>query len=596
MLRQIVYLLSLTAIAASIPVLASASKPQDYAARIVARDIEGNTHVGTVIYVSYAQSNFVVTAYHNVFRTLKLNLTFDEKGSNQIPLSDFVGTSALLDPLHDLAIFRCTPEGSARLQGSWNGIPINLRPVMLKTEPQTYDGARVVAVGNPALKILEQEITPLNYIAEATVSEYSELGKRLISLARNPQLSNISLVFLENLEVTYGFSGGPVLFSKSQFKNDDVELVGMVEGGDPSSGSVHSWAIPVDVISSALRQTPSYKSFPPTTWPATQFPDTAFSRSSSPFITILQVTPWSTSSNIGSVPLQVDETGNLSITFRAAGKYQQLFAILHVPDAVEIQKAPSIERVNDSGLFSFIWTVKPSSGAKGGPATIEFTTEKREVSFTLPLTIRLVDEANHRPTEAVLPFQFQEIQQVSENFNGKTEIDLRDAFGFGEIFKTNTQFLLCSYRQKAFHEKCDVAHFLKTGTTIKILEGGGGTVDKETGTLHPIKSNRLVKGLILPSAYTERTAIFKKFGDSLFLTEHTRKLIAEYLSLVDENTTILGDVLNDSASEFAKRYPQPSDPASDIWINNRWVDCFKNLSPKAREIQNDLRTYVFKSN
>jgi hypothetical protein len=571
--------------------------PQSYAARITGQGDDGNTYVGTVIYAKYLSTAYVITAYHNVNQRHALSLVFDEKSLNKIPLGDFVEPSASLDPVHDLAIFRCTAQGALRLEGSWKGLALNRHAVILKTGPQNYNGTHVDAVGNPHLTILDQDLTPLNYVAGATVSEYSELGKRFISFANNTQLSKVLLLFLENLQVTHGFSGGPVLFSRSQFKDDDVELVGMVEGGDVSNGAIHSWAIPVDAIFGAVTNAGSFSAFPPANWPAQLLSDNSFSRTERSFITILQVTPWTATNPTHTVPLQVSEDDDLSVTLRAAGDYKELAAILHPPPGVEILKSPGILRVNQSGLFSFIWKVKPSADSKDGAATIEFTTESGAFSFRLPLNIQIVNEPSSRLADAraiaVLPIQFQAVQKISAHFDGKTEVDLRDDFGFEQVFKINVQVVLGSYRKKAFNEPFNLAPLLKSGPTLKVLEGGGGVVDKDTGKFHPEKSTRIVRGLLLPESYTQTVGIFNEFGDSAFLTEKTRKLIADYIALADENTTILGDVLNDSALELPKRYPKASDDESDIWINNRWVDRFKNLSPKAREIQQDLRTYVF---
>jgi len=89
------------------------------------------------------------------------------------------------------------------------------------------------------------------------------------------------------------------------------------------------------------------------------------------------------------------------------------------------------------------------------------------------------------------------------------------------------------------------------------------------------------------------TAELKRFGDSPFLSKETRALIGQYIALADENVTILGDVLNKAAGELSRRYPKASDPVSDVWISNRWANAFENLSPKALEIQENLRGYVF---
>src|SRR5579864_3636552 len=195
-----------------------AVNPQSYAARIIGQGPGGNEYVGTVTYVKYQTAGYIITAYHNVYKTSSLWLVFDESSVNRISILDFVEPMAELDPTHDIAVFRCTPDGEQRLQGRWKELNLNLRPVVLKSQSPGYNGTRVIAVGNPIVSILRHDVMPLNYIAGGTVSEYNELGKRLPRFANDPVMSKVNLLFLEGLEVTHGFSGGPVLFSQSQFR------------------------------------------------------------------------------------------------------------------------------------------------------------------------------------------------------------------------------------------------------------------------------------------------------------------------------------------------------------------------------------------
>jgi HEAT repeat protein len=370
-----------------------ASNPQSYAARIIGQGPGGNEYIGTATYAKYQGTGYVITAYHNVYQTSGLWLAFDEGSINRIPIQDFVEPVAILDSTHDVAIFRCTAAGVQRLEGSWKGLDLNLRPVNLKVQPQGYNGARVIAIGNPSLRFLHRDITPVNYIAGCTVSEYSELGKRLVVFRNDPEMSKVNLLFLEGLQVTHGFSGGPVLFSASQFQLDDAELVGMVEGGDSGNGNLHSWAVPSDEIIAALVDRSAYKQYPPSDWSRIKLSDTTFSRQDQPFITLLQVIPWNTADKNGTVPLQVDKPTTMSITFRTAGAYHQLAASLHAPDGVRILNAPGVTEVDNAGLLNFSWTLQPSRQAVDEAATIDFATDAGQYSFRLPLNFRIVDES-----------------------------------------------------------------------------------------------------------------------------------------------------------------------------------------------------------
>jgi HEAT repeat protein len=383
--------LSLLCVLLSTPCLAF--DPQFYAARIISRGSGGNEFVGTIIYAKYLGNAYIITAYHNVYQTSGLWLVFDEGSVNRIPIQDFVEPNAELDAVHDVAIFRCTPEGGQRLEGAWKGLDLNRRPVELQLRAQGYNGRHVIAVGNPRLSLLNNQITPLNYIAGGTVSEYSELGKRMPHFVDDAVMSKVPLLFLEGVQVTHGFSGGPILFSQTQFLQDDAELVGMVEGGDSGHGNIHSWAVPASAILGGLTDTSAYKTFPPATWDPIRLSETTFASVDSPFVTILQVVPWNTAGDNNSIPLQINKPNAVSITFRAAGSYSQLAASLRAPDGVQILSAPGVAHVNESGLLQFTWSLKPSMDAKDGVASIDFLTEGGQYSFRLPLNIRMIDEA-----------------------------------------------------------------------------------------------------------------------------------------------------------------------------------------------------------
>jgi hypothetical protein len=193
---------------------------------------------------------------------------------------------------------------------------------------------------------------------------------------------------------------------------------------------------------------------------------------------------------------------------------------------------------------------------------------------------------------AILPSQLEEVRRVAEIFSGKSESDLQNDLGLDELIKRNVDLLFASYRHSAFNEKLEIQSVIRVGDTMKVLAGGRGTVNLESGKFTQEKSDRAVKYLILPQAFLEAVARLRKFHDSPFLTEATRKLLMEYISLTNENANLLGDILEEAARELPTRYPKPTDEMSWIWINNRFVQKIQQLEPKARAIKNNLREYV----
>jgi len=201
------------------------------------------------------------------------------------------------------------------------------------------------------------------------------------------------------------------------------------------------------------------------------------------------------------------------------------------------------------------------------------------------------DQLEQARAIAVMPFQLQEVKNISELLDGKSELELRNEFGFEEMFHTNVAWLFASYRHQAFKEPVDWKPF--PGMTLMVMEGGEGQINLDTGELTPkVKTQSRVKYLLVPSAYTNSVKTFRTFSESPFLSDRTKTLMLEYLDLANTNILILGDVFEKATGELSVRYPKATDHESEIWIYNKWVYRFRDLKPKAEEIQKNLGNYV----
>jgi hypothetical protein len=189
----------------------------------------------------------------------------------------------------------------------------------------------------------------------------------------------------------------------------------------------------------------------------------------------------------------------------------------------------------------------------------------------------------------VLIAQLEEIKEVAKLFEGGEDY-LYDNSDLQTIFDNNMARIIAEYRKVFFAENYEAKSLV--GETAKIMQGGGGMVDMETGSFTPEKSNRLVKYIVLSKKHNEHLRRLGDFADSIFLHEKARSLVQEYIEILEENTMLLGDVLDECAREFSSRYKSADTKFETIWIHNRWAQNYKELSPKADEIRSELRRYV----
>lgn len=192
----------------------------------------------------------------------------------------------------------------------------------------------------------------------------------------------------------------------------------------------------------------------------------------------------------------------------------------------------------------------------------------------------------HVPT----PAEVEEIRSLALLFAGKSEGELRDAFGFDEMLERNEAWLLQRYAATVLEIETDLDEFMEADSEMLLLSGG--MVNMETGLFTPEDPDRVVRFVLLPKSYVAHMAELRRFASSPFLDEKTRGLIGEYIDLAEQNAYILGDVLEKAAGELPERLTKPPFAGPVIWIHNRYARRFRQLSPKAEEISTSLRSYL----
>jgi tetratricopeptide (TPR) repeat protein len=258
--------------------------PSDCAVRLIIWK-NNEKSLGTAAYVTVGDTRrYLVTAYHNVYKSDRVELSFDEKDSDDDlidPLGGLVEGWFLRQPARDLCVFRCTENGVKHLEGKRSRRPTRLAD---DTKGEARKDRTVFAVGNPDLVFLSQgkksrKTTPLNYVAGGTISAFAKLRAflplDLLKKDKREDAGETSVLLVENLQITPGFSGGPVIDTITG------DLVGIVLGGDPDA-RVRSWAVRSGVVRELLaREKEQRRDYPPGEggWPSKLIEAAAYSGS-----------------------------------------------------------------------------------------------------------------------------------------------------------------------------------------------------------------------------------------------------------------------------------------------------------------------------
>lgn len=435
---------------------------------------------GTAVFARHvpSKSHYIITAYHNIYKTTAVSIAVDENSSFLLPLGDFVEPLALLDPANDLAVFRCTEEGTRRLEGSWKGFDLNRRAVDMVADMKVPKGARVIAVGNPRIKLLGSTQTPLNLAAGASVREYALLSKRSKNVVVDQSATATEVLFLEDLAVEHGFSGGPVLYSESNLGQDEpVLLAGIVDGGGVGvDDSNISWAIPAAAIAQSIGSG-EFLPFPPATWRSLAIGGPLTSGADDSFLSIVQIVPNEARGDTTIVPLAGGRPTSLEMQLRVSGPYRQLAAILKLPASMEVLTAPIPVTLDAEGLFTFRWKILAAHNVGKQNARVEFRTERNELAFELPLHLEVRDD---RPQFDVTPYD-GDMQIAGRHLRSDHEtvqyVYSRGIDGITSIEPESPYLML--YRDGGPIRALDGLHFFipPPVLSIKVFNGSGAAID-----------------------------------------------------------------------------------------------------------------------
>lgn len=355
--------------------------------------ITAGKSVGTAVLVQQDQRFWILTAYHVIrgFRCTSLESCVQVSIQNRPPKLLFDVTLPKAYIISDLGIvaFEVSKAGETKLS------QVGIVPAELVEKKFSDRGASVVAIGNPTIRILDQQSAPFNYVGSGTVGTRSCAKALLPQNVVLPPTAETELIFVDGLSITYGFSGGP-LFLENEI---DGRVVGIVEGGSKEK----SWAVPGELIYERLkngteiviRDDPFQTSG---AWPADGFKDTHAYSNVLPYtnpeqnrVVIRDISPLP----LPDIPLNAKVTVGITVEFADQATYRKTQIHPRPPAGIVVASLDKNHTANlDYGLLQLEWTVEASRGSPLGIINIPFEiriSDDREPIGRFELPFRVVD-------------------------------------------------------------------------------------------------------------------------------------------------------------------------------------------------------------
>ena len=210
----------------------------------------------------------------------------------------------------------------------------------------------------------------------------------------------------------------------------------------------------------------------------------------------------------------------------------------------------------------------------------------------------------------VFKTQLQELSSVLRLFVGRGEVELRERFGLQKLLYINVTLLYDRYASLFFDMEFDrdkrpynPRDCPIQSAPVELLELAHNYIlpekdDSETEKLDPQGRRAQWQDykhaeIVIPREYWERRDELMKLLESPVLPKGCVELLEDFLETVEENTSLVGQVLTECTAELPEKYPtiESLERAAFAWIDNRYNDAFEKLKPKADSIVEFIRGY-----
>ena len=234
--------------------------PPDFAGsavRLIAEGVgpDGASVRGTAFLGRFDREIYIITAFHNVEGAGDIQISVREGDVGAADIDDLVESSALCLPEGDICVFRCTERGAVLLTSPNGGF--DRKPVQVPAEDTASRGARLVAVGNPEVRLFGSN-GPLDTYSPANVAGVGNvqnvaLAREGITTVVKGRAREAAVIIMGSNDITRGFSGGPLLLTSVAAGQPALVLAGMLQGGDPVSNQ-RCWGVTNSMIVKAIKE------------------------------------------------------------------------------------------------------------------------------------------------------------------------------------------------------------------------------------------------------------------------------------------------------------------------------------------------------
>ncbi len=199
-------------------------------------------------------------------------------------------------------------------------------------------------------------------------------------------------------------------------------------------------------------------------------------------------------------------------------------------------------------------------------------------------------------------------------FMGKGETVLRDEFAFQKTFFVNAMRFFDDYAELFFDADIDretrpyngkdcpssiiseehlIKYFSPAVDHTKPEQSEDSQEKPDPRTRAAIWSNYEYYQTFLPKKHTIKIEELRKIIDSPLLPRELVTLLEEYLRIIDQNVSIIPEILTKASGEMPEKYPNSEQlmNSSLDWLNFRYNDKISNLEDTAKEIIEYIRNY-----
>jgi hypothetical protein len=377
----------------------------------------------TAVFVRHGDPNefYLIAAYHAIHEHSDIKLQ-TETNRTTVKLTELVAAKDpfYADPKRDLAVFRLSGEGKRRLELEYNRVALPFVAICPA-------GAQARAVGNPKLVIENKTSYPDNYVAQTGIGACTTPRKILPSRYFKDDAAYVEILLLEELRVSRGFSGGPVLVHEDGSGGYSQKIAGIVQGG--ISNQCVSWAISAVEIGNSITDALSkneFSDFPPSAWEKLMYNlEDSYAGTEADFWQIVDVSPSILVNGKRNITLEAGKRENLQLTIRANTSGSTVVATLTPENWFEAKKSPEPVSLKGNDLPKFEYQIVPSWDSQETD-TLEFklNTGEQTNEYVLTLIARVQDPRRRSTVLSAGPFGVA----LAENAEGNNE-----KFAFGAM-------------------------------------------------------------------------------------------------------------------------------------------------------------------